>query len=63
MLGFIRQRQLYNLTGESRQWKVTPLEHSNLWVRLEELPDLKRFASDKLRYVTIWIALPVANST
>mgnify|MGYP001561441067 CR=1 FL=1 len=63
VLGFIRQRQLYNLTGESRQWKVTPLEHSNLWVRLEELPDLKRFASDKLRYVTIWIALPVANST
>ncbi|KFY24995.1 hypothetical protein V493_04895, partial [Pseudogymnoascus sp. VKM F-4281 (FW-2241)] len=48
VLGFIRQRQLYNLTGESRQWKVTPLEHSNLWVRLEELPDLKRFASDKL---------------
>lgn len=42
---------------------MKPLEYNSLLARLEELPDLKRFASDKLRYATIRIDLPAANST
>ncbi|KFZ24289.1 hypothetical protein V502_01229 [Pseudogymnoascus sp. VKM F-4520 (FW-2644)] len=49
VLDFIRQRQRYNLTGQSIQLKVKQLEYNNLLARLEELPDLKRFANDKLR--------------
>ncbi|KFY41818.1 hypothetical protein V494_02770 [Pseudogymnoascus sp. VKM F-4513 (FW-928)] len=49
VLDLIRQRQLHNSTGQSKQLKVKPSEYNNLLARLEELPDLGRFASDKLR--------------
>lgn len=63
VLDLIEQRQRHKLTGQSRQLKVKSLEYKNLLARLEELPELKSFVNDKLRYVTIRIALPVENST
>jgi hypothetical protein len=37
--------------------KVISLEYKDLLARLEELPGLKSFVDDKLRYITIRIAL------
>jgi hypothetical protein len=62
VLDLTKQRQHHKLTGQSRQLKVTSLEYTNLLARLEELPGLKSFVDDKLRYVTIRIALPAGET-
>ena len=63
VLNLIKQRQRHKATGQSRQLKVNPLEYKILLGRLEELPELKSFVNNKLRYATIWIALPVETSS
>jgi hypothetical protein len=58
-LDLIKQRQRHKVTGQSRQLKVTSLEYKKLLARLEELPGLKSFVDDKLRYAIMKFALPV----
>jgi hypothetical protein len=41
---------------------VISLEYKDLLARLEELPGLKGFVDDKLRYVTMRIALPIGET-
>ncbi len=70
VLDLMKQRHRGISTGQSGQFKVTPLEfkvtpleYKVLLTRLEELPELKGFALQKLRYVTIRIALWAENAT
>jgi hypothetical protein len=63
VLDLIKQRQCHKSTSQSRQLKVKPLEYKILLARLKGLPELKGFVDDKLRYVTIWIALLVEISS
>jgi hypothetical protein len=56
-LDFIKYRQRHNSADDSRRLKVQPLEYKNLLARLEELPELKEFVNNKLRYITIRIAV------
>jgi len=55
-LDLIKQRQRYNSTGQSRQ-KLNLSEYKDFLERLEVLPELKGFVDNKLRYVTLQIAL------
>jgi hypothetical protein len=56
VLDLIRQHQRYKLAGQSRRLKLTSLEYKDLLARLEELPGLKSFMDDKLRYAAMRIA-------
>ena len=63
VLDLIKQHQCHQSTVQSRRLKVKPLEYEILLARLEELPELKGFVDDKLRYATIWIGLLVETSS
>ena len=63
VLDLIEQRKCHRSTDQPRQLTVKPSEYKSFLTRLEELPELNSFVNDKLRYVTMKIALPMENST
>jgi hypothetical protein len=63
VLDLIKQHQCHKPTAQSRRLQVKPLDYEILLARLEELPELKAFVDDKLRYATIWIGVLVEISS